>query len=216
MEYVVDVYWSMRSPFCYLALDRILALEQEHDITVAIKHVWPGAMRSKGYFKALNPNYPGYHTRDASRLAEFLNIPYARPKPDPLAFDKTTMEPLALAEQPHIGQLTRMALLAVEKGMGTSYLNTVMRLIWNGVQENWHDRNNLAGAVVAAGLDFNELADRAEAEANRLDAIIDRNNHNLSSVGHWGVPCSVFRGEPFFGQDRLTLLNWRLDQVRKY
>ena len=216
MEYVVDVYWSMRSPFCYLALDRILALEKEPDITVVIKHVWPGAMRSKGYFKTLNPNYPDYHTRDASRLAEFLNIPYARPRPDPLVFEKKTMEPLALVEQPHIGQLTRMAVLAVEKGVGTTYLDTVMRLIWNGTQENWHEGNHLARAVRAAGLDFKELTVRAETEANRLDSIIDKNNDNLSSVGHWGVPCSVFRGEPFFGQDRLALLNWRLDQVRKH
>ena len=215
MEYVVDVYWSMRSPFCYLALDRILALEKEPDVTVAVKHVWPGAMRSKGYFKTLNPNYPSYHTRDASRLAEFLNIPYARPKPDPLVFDKKTMEPLALAEQPHIGPLTRMAVLAVQKGLGTTYLNTVMRLIWDGAQENWHEGYHLARAVEVAGLDFEELTERAEAEANRLDAIIDGNNESLSSVGHWGVPCSVFRGEPFFGQDRLAVLNWRLDQARK-
>ena len=132
MEYIVDVYWSMRSPFCYLALDRILVLEKEPDVIISLKHVWPGAMRSEGYFKNLNANYPSYHTRDASRMAEFMGIPYARPRPDPLVFDKNTMEPLALAEQPYIGQLTRMAQLAVEKNAGTTYLNPVMRLIWSG------------------------------------------------------------------------------------
>ena len=34
----------------------------------------------------------------------------------------------------------------------------------------------------------------------------------LEAAGHWGVPTSVFAGEPFFGQDRLELLLWRLRQ----
>ena len=31
-------------------------------------------------------------------------------------------------------------------------------------------------------------------------------------AGHWGVPTMVFEGEPFFGQDRLDVLLWRLKQ----
>ena len=34
----------------------------------------------------------------------------------------------------------------------------------------------------------------------------------LEEAGHWGVPTMVFRGEPFFGQDRVDTLRWRLDQ----
>ncbi len=30
--------------------------------------------------------------------------------------------------------------------------------------------------------------------------------------GHWGVPTMAFNGEPFFGQDRLDLLLWRLKE----
>ena len=37
-------------------------------------------------------------------------------------------------------------------------------------------------------------------------------NGLLSEAGHWGVPTLVFDGEPFFGQDRLALLEWRLGQ----
>jgi 2-hydroxychromene-2-carboxylate isomerase len=28
--------------------------------------------------------------------------------------------------------------------------------------------------------------------------------------GHWGVPTFVFENEPFFGQDRIDLLIWRM------
>ena len=34
----------------------------------------------------------------------------------------------------------------------------------------------------------------------------------LEAAGHWGVPTFVFQGEPFFGQDRIDVLLWRLGQ----
>ena len=215
MVHLIDLYWSMRSPFCYLAVDRLLALDMRVDVAVNVKHVWPGAIRQKGYFKSLNPNYPGYHRRDTERLAEYLGLPYARPKPDPLVFDKQTMEPLPLADQPYIGWLTRVAQLAVEAGLGMAFLDPVSRLIWGGAVENWHEGEHLPRAVNGTGLDFSNLRAQADAEAERLDAIIDANNQALSAVGHWGVPCMVFEDEPFFGQDRIDLLNWRLNQVQK-
>ena len=51
----------MRSPFCYLAIDRLLALDRQVNVTVNVKLVWPGAIRFKSYFKSLNPNYPSFH-----------------------------------------------------------------------------------------------------------------------------------------------------------
>ena len=210
----IDLYWSMRSPYCYLALDRILALNIEPDVMVKIKHVWPGAMRRKGYFSSLNSNYPRYHKRDTARIAEFLGLPYGRPRPDPLVFDRQTREPLDRAQQPYIGRLTRMAQLAVERGAGMLFLDNIMRTIWNGKIENWDRGNHLKSAITAAGLDFPELIQRAGDEKDRLDAIIDSNGEDLSNAGHWGVPCMIFQSEPFFGQDRIELLRWRLEQVR--
>jgi len=32
----------------------------------------------------------------------------------------------------------------------------------------------------------------------------------LAAAGHWGVPTFVFEGEPFFGEDRIDTLRWRL------
>ncbi len=210
----IDLYWSMRSPYCYLALDRLLALDNEPNVMIKIRHVWPGAMRHKGYFSNLNPNYPRYHTRDAARIAKFLGLPYGRPRPDPLVFDKQTKEPLARAQQPYIGQLTRMAQLAVEADAGMSFLDNVMRAIWNGKLENWNNEDHLKREITAAALDFQKLRNGAEDEKERLDAIIDSNGEALRSAGHWGVPCMVFEDEPFFGQDRIELLRWRLQQVR--
>ena len=40
---------------------------------------------------------------------------------------------------------------------------------------------------------------------------IEANQDALQASGHWGVPTMVFRDEPFFGQDRIDTLRWRLD-----
>ena len=44
-------------------------------------------------------------------------------------------------------------------------------------------------------------------------AEIENNQKMLDDAGHWGVPTLVFEGEPFFGQDRIETLRWRLDQL---
>lgn len=40
--------------------------------------------------------------------------------------------------------------------------------------------------------------------------LIELNHADLEARGHRRVPTFVFRGEPFFGQDRIDLLLWRL------
>jgi len=42
--------------------------------------------------------------------------------------------------------------------------------------------------------------------------IVEANEAALDAAGHWGVPTMVFEGEPFFGQDRIDTLRWRLGQ----
>ncbi len=42
---------------------------------------------------------------------------------------------------------------------------------------------------------------------------VKENQASLERAGHWGVPTVVVRGEPFFGQDRVETLEWRLDQL---
>jgi len=65
--------------------------------------------------------------------------------------------------------------------------------------------------VADAGLDLAAL-DAAIADGDHM-AEIERNQDALEAAGHWGVPTMVFRGEPFFGQDRIDTLRWRLDKA---
>jgi len=71
----------------------------------------------------------------------------------------------------------------------------------------------LAGATARAGLDLPELDAEITADPAGCEAEIERNEAAQKSAGHWGVPLMVFRGEPFFGQDRIDVLRWRMQKA---
>ena len=69
-------------------------------------------------------------------------------------------------------------------------------------------------AAARAGLDLSELDREIGANPNHFVDAIKENQQALEAAGHWGVPTMVFNGEPFFGQDRIDLLVWRIRQAR--
>jgi len=210
MPQTVEVFYSFRSPYCYLLTDRLIALAQDYDVEVMIRPVYPIALRDPEFFSRVDPLYRPYHLNDSNRLAEFLNIPYRRPVPDPIVQD---LESGAIAaKQPYIRHITRMAQTAADKGSGLAYCAAVIKILWNGTTDNWHEGSHLANACKKAGLDFDALDGRARREAAALDSDIEQNQEAQRAAGHWGVPLVVFANEPFYGQDRFTLLCWRLSQ----
>ena len=113
-------------------------------------------------------------------------------------------------DQPYIFRLLRLGVLAAERGKGLDFICEVSRAIWSG--ERWLEGDALKDAVARAGLDLEEMDKAAEAEATRLDDVVAANEAAQQDAGHWGVPLMVFAGEPFFGQDRIEALIWRLKQ----
>ena len=63
-----------------------------------------------------------------------------------------------------------------------------------------------------AGLDLAGLEATTTADPDRFETVLAENDQSLRAAGHWGVPTTVFEGEPFFGQDRFDMLLWRLKQ----
>ena len=210
MTLSVDVFWSFRSPYSYLATPQLVALQEQYDLEVVVRPVLPIAVRIEGFFKRVNPLWPPYLARDIFRLAQMQGTPVRWPRPDPIVMDIASGE--VPADQPYIYRVTRMGQAAAEAGKGLAYISEVGSLIWSGSTDNWHEGDHLAKAAERAGLDPEALEATARDEADRLDAAIEANQKALESAGHWGVPTMVFDGEPFFGQDRLDVLVWRMKQ----
>jgi len=210
MPAVVDVFWSFRSPYSYLATPRLVRLAADWDVEAQVRVVLPLAVRKPDFFATVNPLWPPYLLRDTFRIAEYHGIPYGWPQPDPIVQDYATRQ--VAAEQPYIHRLTRLGVEASLRGRGLRFVDEVSRVIWGGTVRGWHEGTHLADAAARADLELAAMDRAVAVDPARYDAIIARNQADLEAAGHWGVPTMVLDGEPFFGQDRIELLLWRLGQ----
>ena len=206
----LDVFWSFRSPYSYLVTPRLVALQDDYDVDITVRPVYPIALRIPSFFKKVNPLWPPYLMRDCARIAEMNDMPFAWPSPDPIVQDLATLE--IAAEQPYIHRLTRLGVAAARRGRGLAFIHEVGQLTFGGVQD-WHEGEHLANAAAQAGLDLAELDLEIAGAPADFDAEIERNEAAQKAAGHWGVPLMVFHGEPFFGQDRFDVLRWRMQQA---
>ncbi len=205
-----ELYWSFRSPYSYLATSRIVELVRDYDLDCDVRPVYPIAIRTPEFFEKVNPMWPPYLLRDTVRIAQMNGIPYSWPRPDPIAQDIATRT--ISKDQPYIHRLTRLGIAAVERGRGLPFLEHVSHTIWSGEVDGWNEGDHLARAAERAGLDLAELDAAVAADPDHFEAQIQANQEAHAAAGHWGVPTCVFEGEPFFGQDRLDHLVWRLEQ----
>jgi 2-hydroxychromene-2-carboxylate isomerase len=183
---------------------------EEYDLDIALRVVWPIAIRDPDLLFTGNPAAPRYILMDSFRAAQHLDIPFRWPRPDPVVQDLSTRE--IAAEQPLIRRICRLGQAASRRGKGLAFAYEVSKVIFDGSTDDWHEGEHLAGAASRAELDLGELDTEALSDVDALDAEIAENQDALEKAGHWGVPTLVFDGEPFFGQDRVDLALWRMKQ----
>jgi 2-hydroxychromene-2-carboxylate isomerase len=209
----IDVFWSFRSPWSYLATPRLRQWQDNYQLQVNFRPVYPIAIRTPEFFQQVQPQFFSYFGIDVFRVAEFLELPFAWANPDPIIqVPGENGRPQTAEDQPYIHRLTRLGVLVAEAGKGIEFADEVSTLIWGGTPA-WDQGDHLTQATARAGLDLATLDSKALAEASRLDAVIEQNQADHDKAGHWGVPTCAFQGEPFFGQDRLDVLLWRLQQA---
>lgn len=207
----VDVFWSFRSPYCYLMLDRLIEISTNFKVTINIRPLYPMAVRDPNFFKSVNPKYRKYHLQDSQRVADFHKIPYRRPVPDPIVQDMETNE--IAAEQPHIRHITLLGAAAQTQSAALAFTDKVSRLLWDGSVDGWDQGTHLVDAIDAAGLNGRALVADVNVDPDRFDGVIAENQKAHDATDHWGVPLMTFRGETFYGQDRIDQLLWRMMQA---
>lgn len=203
----IDVYFSFRSPYSYLATPDMLQLKKDYVVEVNLRPVFPIAVRAPEFFNPDNVKRAKYIGMDWVRRAQFLGMPNRWPDPDPIAQNMETYE--IAAEQPLIHELTKLGIEAQRQGKGVEFAKYVSHLIFGGTKD-WHISDHLELATEEAGLNLGEMRTALE-DGDHLQEI-KRNQEDLQAANHWGVPTYVFESEPFFSQDRIDTLRWRLDQ----
>src|SRR6185503_20027936 len=170
MKLSIDLFWSFRSPYSYLATPRLVEMQRDYDLAINVRPVYPLAVRSGEFFGQVNPMWIPYLMRDTYRLSQMLGLPYRWPRPDPVVVDPSTRS--ATPNQPHIHRLTRLGCAAAETPHGLDFLNEVSRVIWSGQVDNWNEGDHLAKAAERAGLDLHALDAKITADPDKYEAII--------------------------------------------
>ena len=210
MTLSAELYWSFRSPYSYLGAKQYREIGEEYDVDIAVRPVYPIAIRNPEFFDKVNPLWIPYLIRDCSRIAEYRGLGFGLPSPDPIVQDLQTRE--ISPDQPYIYWLSRLGVEAARRGKGLRFIEEVATMIWGGQVVGWDKGDHLAQAAERAGLDLAEMQAGIAGNEADLDAEIFANQDQLEAAGHWGVPCLVFEGEPFHGQDRIDMALWRMKQ----
>ena len=147
----VELYYSYRSPYSYLAIGRLKRWAGEARVRIVLRPVLPLAVRDPAFFDRVNPLFVPYLMRDTQRVAEYLGVPFRWPRPDPVVMQ---LEPRRIpAAQPYIHRLTRLGAAAEQRGKGLDFTYQVGTMMWDGAVEGWHQGGHLAEACRRAGLD---------------------------------------------------------------
>ncbi|HET7504715.1 MAG TPA: DsbA family protein [Kofleriaceae bacterium] len=185
---VCELWFSFRSPYSYLALERIEQVLAPHGVPLVAKPVPP--MVDRGL--PVPAVKRAYMVRDAKREADRLGIPFGE-LCDPLG--KGVDHCLAIAHW------------AARRGQGMAFARSALRGIWAEALDV-SEYVDLRRVVERAGLPWDEakaaIGDPEAAKAAQASAA------ELAVYSLWGVP-SIRCGELVaWGQDRLPLLADRL------
>ena len=77
----LDIYWSFRSPYSYLACDRLQAIKRDYDLDTEFRPVRPLALREPDFFSKGRKQWGPYLLRDVFREAERLGVALAGQTP---------------------------------------------------------------------------------------------------------------------------------------
>ena len=195
----VEYFLSPVSPYVYLGHARFVELARAQGATVVIKpmdlaRVFPATGGLPLAKRA--PQRQAYRLVELARWGAFLNVPIIpQPAYFPCPADLASKWVIAAADE--------------DPARALAFIGAIGLALW-AEQRNPDDRETLAALAAASGLNANAIrlqADSAEVAA-RYDAL------TVEAVEHgvFGAPTYAYRGELFWGQDRLDFLARALAQ----
>ena len=129
MTLTYDLYWSFRSPYSYMIMHRLTALERDYDVVCNVRPVYPLAVRTPEFFDTRDPLWFSYFFTDIHREAQFLGLPFRWPRPDPGDMDMATRT--HPKDHPHIHPLTQMGAPPAEQGQGREFPDAGSTTLWS-------------------------------------------------------------------------------------
>lgn len=188
----VDYYFTITSPWSYLGHRPFLDMAAAHGYEIAFKPVDFGPVFAQSGGLPL-PKRP--YQRRRYRMFELQRWRDYRGA-------ELNVRPKHFPTDANLGN--RMALMAADQGLDAGRLvEAFMRCCWVDEQDAG-DRATLVAAADKLGMPGEALAAAAESADGmaRADAL----TQEAMDAQVFGAPTYVVRGEPFWGQDRLELV----------
>jgi len=186
----VDFYFSFRSPYSYLAAEKLFQMAAQQQFDVNIKPVLPMVMRG---FKVPMIKRQ-YIVADVKREALKQGVPFGR-----------ICDPLGIG----IDRCMALFPYAKSEAKERAFIASICRGIWaEGADVSLDD--DLEKLITRAGLSWHA----AQKWLTKTDwrIAIEDNRKQLEQLGLWGVPSFVSNKKTFWGQDRLTMLELSIKQ----
>lgn len=180
----LEFFFSFRSPYSYLAFDRVVNLGKRHNARLILKPVLPMLMRELPVPKAKSR----YILRDCTREARRLGIPFGR-----------ICDPLGAGVERGYALFD----YAEDQGKLAPYCAAFMRSVWSQGVDAATDRG-MERIVTSAGLEWSVA--RPLLNTQEWRGRVEANQHRLQEVGLWGVPSFCVDGQSLWGQDRLWVV----------
>jgi 2-hydroxychromene-2-carboxylate isomerase len=185
-------FYSLASPFSYLGHPRFIELARKYDARV---HFKPADMsvvfpKTGGLpVKQRSPQRQAYRLLELRRWRDHLGVPLnLEPKFFPVGDQLAARAVLAGAQ------------MDAEPG---AFTYAIMRACW-AEEKNIADRATLAAIADSLGAEGAVVLSAAESESVKEGYVA--NTQEALNVGVFGVPSYVYKGELFWGQDRLDFL----------
>ncbi len=188
----LDLFYSFRSPYSYVVVERSIELARRYDLELNIRPVLPMVMRG---FKVPRSKRL-YIVQDTKREADRAGVPFGYVA-DPLGGGVER----CLAVFPH----------AQAQGKGAEFILQAGRAVWS--EGKLIKREAVLREILQqAGLDP-DLAEKAPATGVDL-SYAERNREALFDLGLWGVPSFKLGDLAVWGQDRVWMLEEALRRSR--
>lgn len=193
MSVTVDYFYTHISPWAYLGHQAFREIAAKHDVEIRLRPVDLSGVFDASGGMPLGKRHP---VRQAYRFIEMQRWRDKRALP-------LTFKPAFFPTPPGLCDCCAIA-LAEQGGPALDFAALAFKAIWADDQ-NIAEEAVLSDLLAGLGQDAGPVLEAARSQD--ITAIYKRNQTDAIELGVIGSPCYVLNGEPFWGQDRLGLLN---------
>jgi len=189
-ELYLDIFWSGRSPYSYLAMKPLAELREKYNVELRYQIIQPMVMRGM----KINPEKGLYIVKDCMRIANENSIPFGN-----------IIDPVGEA----VERCYSMFDYARKNNKEERYLHAFAKAVW-AEGKHGYLTSTLKTIINQIDLDWEEA--KTELDSTNWINETDKNRETLYKLGKWGPPTmslSNSEGENLitvWGQDRIWLI----------